>query len=414
MPRGSYAPSPAIGCEVDLAVAGAASSWSLFQRGDGDPVVITRALWPDAPTLANARCSRANVDLASTLQALGIGTALLSTYDRLVIAGAAPFAVLAGEGNRPYGLDPAGQLSAPGAGGLHYVIAAYDWQGGPVNARFTVRLDGSDYIVPGIEQLPDSLITMMRAVDLEDEDADGVDECIEARDNAIYGEVNEIRWGIDGLGHLYGAWPADAGIDDITWDTSTAAKRKLLRLLGRRGPDAAEHSTVDVAGGGQLRVWRASRPIAWLLVPDRPFGRPPEEGRDAETKGNRLKSGRTVTNVLGAWRTYKLGLHFAGPGAGAADLTEHWLRHVEPYLEGQITVWQEWAEPRRALAELDTDDVDAPYTLTRTAELRGRRGRLICSRPMRDARQRTIGYRNTTHAVADLVIDLDVLDPGAA
>lgn len=409
MPRGNFSPIAALGVSPDLEDG---VELDLFSRVGGDPVSLERAIWPDPVALVSGRAVRTNSDLTSQALSIGLTSVSVDAADRVAIAGPEPFEVLAGASNTAWGIAAAGQASADAGGGVHLVVAESDWRGGPFEARITIRRGGADFLLPTLEQRTTSFIHLLRSPATVDVDADGVTECIEARDNAANSALGLIRWLIDDRGHLVSVWPVGVA-GDIVWDTSTAERRRLLRRLGRSGAEV--HQTVNVLGGGQLRVWRADRPMAWLLVPSRPIARPGIiEGLTELARGGRTKGGRTVANTVDRYFTCELGWQVDGPGMGLdADLTEHWRLHVEPFLHtDQVTVWQDWSEQRRVAYLAETDDVDLPYTLLRTAENRGRVGRLICSRPMDDSHRRQLRYRGNRN-VADLPMRLDVLDPEA-
>lgn len=378
MPRRSWAPNFALAMVPDL---GSMAGQALLDRG-GDPVRIDQRYHPDPIALICGRCSRDGWSPIEQFALAGYTLGLLRD-DRLALSAAFAFDIQPAASNAQLGFDPAGQASALNGSGVHVVEAITDWRAGPVDARLSLVDGGGAFSIPTVPYRANSVIDLLRYVDLVDVDAgDSVLGCLEQEDNDVNDPGQErIRWGFTLDGRLYSAWPASLGLEAPTFLNAE------FRTLA--GVDGSETRQTE----GDLHTWTAARMCRLLLVPQRPPIRV-DKGHEVKTAGGMLRSGRSVLHKVAEVLTRRVRWYVDGPGS-AAPLSVHTDRFLRR-CNGDFIIYQQWGEPRRAIPTDECDAVEgttrAPYDLVYTSERDGERGRLICNRPQADSRKRQESY----------------------
>jgi len=284
--------------------------------------------------------------------------------------GAEAFTVTGSSANR-FGFHGAIASVTDGAGGF-IATATHDWVRGGFNARGADVLliidpdsGGAPLVVPNWGGTVQSVPTILRETGAEGDDDDGHDAdnlcSLLNDDHALI--TRTIRCGINDTGHVWITGPTSAFTADIVWSSTT--------FRDRLGFSGSEVSTT----ASSIRYVTADYPLPGFLAPTRGLTRisPRSLERSAAV---RAVTGILASTHLGSYRQWDIAGYLDGP-ADARDLHDHAVRKVWPYLvQGrEVTVWQEWGDPRRAINAADVTASIVSYSAFQTSDDSGYRGR---------------------------------------
>lgn len=368
-----------------------ATAWAaghVFQRSGVDTDLDAAAgRFEDAAAFLNGHASGESfgVDLQdawTTAGGSGTITAGISSSDKFTITADGDFTI--GAGATAYGFDAGGHGLVGGGGPTYSRAAPNDWTRGTWDfATRTLTITpsgGSPFTVPRATRRgrAQSLIVALRGE--TEGDADDVLATLQMADNAA-NSTSYIRWGITDDGFVYYTRPSGVAAAITFWTSTTFRDR--LGFSGRE--------TETLSGGVYTKI--AERPLPGFLLP---VGLRRFTGwYDETTPSVELTDGDAVGYQVARVQGYQAEFWVAGPAQGTTrdrerHLRERFWRYVP--LAGPITVYREWGETRRALAEWEYTSSQPRYDLLYTTERDGERGRVILKRDPKDETRRLSQY----------------------
>jgi len=279
-----------------------------------------------------------------------------------------------------------GKLTAPG----DWIRGAF-WTG-----TLEVEIVGEDFsnlvIAPTgyVQDVP----TFLRSSGLtptEDEDLpDEYEATFQYLACARYGQTT--RFGITDDGRVFMSWPSSY---PRYWVDESF--RKALGFGEMPYSSSMAYQTV-----GSFRLAVADNPPPSMIMAE--LARC-EHGVTEDGSTNRYDDGRYAGIHRGSFDRLYVDLYLDGP-AHPNDQEQHALRWLKANPGGApVTFYRHWGDPRRAQHLVDS----TAYSLTRTPELDGKRGRVICERaPMQ--KETRLGYEHDLQVEARLSLTLDVVE----
>jgi len=334
---------------------------------------------------------------AYTLKASTVITAGIDRSDRVYIECNYPIRLNARADNVWLGFSTTVAQTATGTG-PYRITAPSEWVRGHrlvATAGWSVTMDPSGasitcYASSGgwYQDVP----TILREPATVDEDSTFAASCLQSFDSGH-------SWWLDDLGHVCSSWYGASAA--INWTNQSFAK-----ALGFTGQEV--YSTYNV----QYCMLRATHPCAAVLVPSRGLARL-DRGQVEDCATKRYDDGSYAGVHHGSYERLFADLYLDGPAdlraPNGRDLERHFLRWLRANPTGsRVTFYQHWGDPRRALSTADVANGYA-YSLTRTSEEDGRRGRVICYRAPGLEEWRA-SYEHTIRSGAPVTL---VLDPEA-
>lgn len=388
----------------------------VFARGGSDRTLLAAAnmqpRYNDLVSFLNGRGlvkslqERAQFALDGALPASGIVLAVGIDDDDLVYFECDDHNVtlLAGAANARLGF-PTGASTAGSGGGPYRATAPADWLRGPFwSGDLTLRIATTPAtdIVFGtcgyVQDVPTYLRSSNFVTPTVDEDAltTGLEATLQRTDG---GDLLDIHWGLDAAGKVFASYPTVWG--SVAWASDSF--RQALGFTGTESP--------VVVGSYSLLTATHQAPCVWL--PYRSLGRL-ERGLVEDGSVSRADDGSYAGVHRGSHERLWLDLWIDGPadetGPAQRNHDRHFLRWLRANPTGsRVTFYQHWGDPRRELGTVDVDVDRQAYSLTRTSEYDGRRGRVICYRAPGLEEHRT-HYEHVIQAGAPVTLTLDVAE----
>lgn len=365
------------------------SGVSLFERGEGDPVVmptftISQGVYLDAVHFLNGYGSEVAFD--DELAAFDVSI-VLTDDDRIRVINnnvALKATLAASADNAWWGLPVEGFEIENGGGVL---TGSSEWRRGLVwnghdttPPRLSFIIEGEPVVArcPPETGFLQSIITGLR----ERGEVGGPDDTtatpLTALDNGENDALDQgYRWFITDDGHVGWCGTAAGAIDGITWlDLS------FMRRLGFTG---LEDIRTDAVGGigagfvnGALYYQIADNPCPGSIVPTRPLSRQ-NAIQEEQSSTLRLTDGSYSSSWIGSYLGYEIEFVLDGPD-GSVDLHRHFLDMRSKYLHAgePCSLYQSWGDPRRSIHPSNVDIEQTAYDLSYTSEKFGYRGRILC------------------------------------
>ncbi|MBU1429744.1 hypothetical protein KKF91_04185 [Myxococcota bacterium] len=380
MPSGSYAPNAALVAGVDL------RPWAgqvILRRGTHEVLLPAWSLpgegvFEDLIDALNGRGeynslgdrAQAALDIASPGEWINIW---LSEADRVFIECSTTFQLNGAAESVPYGWPntPSPYYASMTGSGSWRLEAPEEWQRGAFEAlnRLSIDLDpegakiGVLFGAGGVHQ---DVITSLRNSGnspTDDEDGRGAVN-LQALD-CIANAQTTIMWALDALGRVVISY--STSIEDIEWVAE--GLRDLLGFTGLETPETV----------GFYRKLTATYPPAPVLIIERLARAERSLLRDASTV--RLSDGRYGFVHRGDHPRWALDFYLRGPATGRDQVSLYLARFTPAAPAGfALNFYQEWGDPRRARRAHEVNVSQSAYSMTRTAERDGRRGRILGQR----------------------------------
>lgn len=293
----------------------------------------------------------------------------INADDLVEISSTVQFELSAGPETVPLGFVSGASYLAALVGSDWVVTAPSEWVRGPldtVEAKIFLDPLGVAFPISAVaEGYHQDVVTLLRSSGVTpetDEDAP-TDESLQYLDNDGMGD-DDTTWSLDEDGRVVISWTSTSSSFDPDWLDDSF--REWLGFTGLEAPVrfGATYSTLT---GTYLPAGVVVTELAEFT---------PGVARDGEA----VQVGRDFYPLRrGDYPTLSFSTYLRGPAACGDDQITHFHERFvgEVPQGGRFNLYQQWGDPRRALRDFRVGAAQDAYSLSRTSELDGRRGRLV-------------------------------------
>lgn len=380
MPSGSFAPTVAFIAGADLRPF---AGQTVLRRGVDDLIlplwdVAGAGVFQDFLDFFNGRGEYRSLTQRAQegLDALYPGESIffwLTEADRVYVECSLPFQLHANGATAPYGWPAQGEpypATATGSGSWR-IEAPQEWIRGAFEEpnRWSIDIDPAGAKVGlafGARGLHQDVITSLRASGsnpFTDEDGRG-GESLQSLDGLASSQTS-ILWSLDAEGRVVVSY--STAVDDIEWVSTSF--RDLLGFTGLETPETI----------GFYKKLTSTYAPAHVLIIDRLARISRSLNRDLSTI--RLSNGRYGVVHRGDHSRLGVEFYLRGPATQRDQVGLYLARFTRVVPGGfALNFYQEWGDPRRARRAHEVNATQSAYTLTRTSERDGQRGRILGQR----------------------------------